>query len=754
MFDFQLGNDAYSNVKQESNTMNKILLLLLILSVSVTQAQTIRGMVADQNHEPLIGATVQELGTQNGIVTDVNGQFILKLSGRETQLVVSYSGFKADTLQADLSGMMHIMLRESSSELDEVIITASSTFMDNLESKHIEVITEAELTKAACCNLSESFETNASVDVSFTDAVSGAKTIRMLGLDGRYVQINRENVPNVRGLSGRYGLSYVPGTWVQSIDVGKGAGTVVNGYESMTGQINVELKKPENSEKLYLNSYANSFGRLELNANTAFNINEKLSSAILFHSNYFNNEIDKNEDGFMDLPKSKQVNIMNRYKYQGEKTVSQIGINLMRDEKAGGQLGFDFEDDFNTSPEYGFSNNTTRAEVFGKTGLLFPHKPYKGWGFIYSATYLDIDGGYGRNNYNGQETTLYGNVIFQNIIGNSFHQYKTGVSILYDDFKENYAGTDLNREEIVPGVYYEYTYSRSERFTLLLGARTDFHNLYGTYFTPRLHSRFQLSENTTIRAAIGRGYRTPNMIVENSNVLVSSRRFIVRENPEPEVSWNMGGSLVTSIPVGDKKISLVADYFYTTFENQLIYDMDQNSSQLNVYNLNGKSFGNSFQLEASYPLSDYLSAKAAYKLYDVKTTINGELREVPYNSRDRFFVNTSYSTKYDIWEVDATLNWFGSKRLPNTSDKPAEFQREETTADYFLLNAQVSRGFRWGNIYIGSENLLNFTQSNPIIDAENPFGNNFDASLVWAPIAGRMIYAGFRYKIKRNKMNN
>ncbi len=712
-------------------------------------SQTVRGMVADQNHQPLIGATILELGTQNGIVTDPNGRFTLKLSSRDSKLIVSYSGFLGDTIQADFSNMMHIMLKESTSELEEVVVQASSTFIDNLESKHVEVITEAELTKAACCNLSESFETNASVDVSFTDAVSGAKTIRMLGLDGSYVQINRENVPNVRGLSGRYGLSYVPGTWVQSIDVGKGAGSVVNGYESMTGQINVELKKPENSEKLYLNGYVNSFGRFEVNANHARDINDQWSTAVLLHSNYFNNEIDQNDDGFMDLPKSRQINVMNRYKFRGEKLVSQIGITVMRDEKAGGQLGFDFEDNFRSSPEYGFQNQTTRAEVFGKVGLLFPHKPYKGWGFIYSATYLDIDAGFGRDNYEGTEKTIYGNVIFQNIIGNSFHSYKTGASVLYDDFDEIYADSAFSRQEVVPGIYYEYTFSPGDQFTLLAGARTDFHSLYGTYFTPRVHSRFQFTENTTLRAAIGRGYRTPNAIVENSNILVSSRQLIIEEVPEPEVSWNMGGSLTTAVKIGDKKLNVIADYFYTRFENQLIYDMDRSSSQLRVYNLRGDSYAHSFQLEGNYQFSERLSAKAAYKFYDVKATINGELRAVPFNSRDRFFLNTSYATRFDKWEADATLQWFGSKRLPNTTDKPAEFQRETSSPDFFLLNAQISRGFRWGNIYLGSENLLGFTQDNPIIDAENPFDNNFDASIVWAPIAGRMIYAGFRYKIKR-----
>lgn len=730
--------------------MYKNLGLIVSLLITINAlGQTVRGKVETINHEALIGATVLEAGTQNGTTTDVAGMFELKLLSREAFLIISYSGFKTDTVKADLSKSTHIQLKENTEELDEVVVQASSTFMDNLESKHVEVITEAELTKAACCNLSESFETNASVDVSFTDAVSGAKTIRMLGLDGRYVQINRENVPNVRGLAGRYGLSYVPGTWVQSIDVGKGAGSVVNGFESMTGQINVELKKPETSEKLYLNGYVNSFGRLEVNANLARDINDQWSTGILLHSDYLNSEIDQNNDNFMDLPKTRQINVMNRYKYQGDKLVSQIGFTVMRDEKAGGQLGFDFGDDFRTSPQYGFMIETTRAEAFGKVGLLFHHKPYKGWGFIYSASYLDMSAGYGRDNYEGTEKTLYGNLIFQNIIGNSFHSYKAGASILYDNFDEVYVDSTFTRKEVIPGLYYEYTYKPSDKFTLLAGARTDFHNLYGTYFTPRLHARYQFSETTTLRGAIGRGYRTPNTIVENSNILVSSRRLVIEEAPEPEVSWNMGGSLTTALMINDKKLNLIFDYFHTRFENQLIYDMDQSSSELRVYNLNGDSYAHSFQLEGNYQFSDRLSAKAAYKFYDVRATINGELRDVPFNSRDRFFLNTSYATRFDKWEVDATVQWFGSKRLPNTTDKPVEFQRDSTTPDFFLVNAQVSRGFRWGSIYLGSENLLGFKQNDPIIDSENPFSNNFDASIVWAPIAGRMVYVGFRYKIKR-----
>ncbi|MEQ8715747.1 MAG: TonB-dependent receptor [Cyclobacteriaceae bacterium] len=727
----------------------KVLLLFTVFFAQQVVAQKISGMVADDQHQPLIGATIQELNTSNGTITDASGRFDLTLTRMNADVVISYTGYLPDTIQADSKSPMHIMLKENSQQLDEVVVQSSSTFFDAVESKHIEIITEAELTKAACCNLSESFETNASVDVSFTDAVSGAKTIRMLGLGGDYVQINRENIPHVRGLSGRFGMGFVPGTWIQSIDVGKGAGTVVNGYESMTGQINVELKKPENSEKLYLNSYVNSFGRAEVNLNHAWDINDHWSSALLLHSNYFASEIDQNDDGFFDLPKSRQINIMNRYKYRSSNLMSQIGIQVMRDEKAGGQVGFDFGDDLLSSPEYGFVNNTTRMEVFGKTGLLFQQKPYKGWGFIYSASHLDIDGGFGRNEYQGKETTLYGNVIFQNIIGSSFHQYKTGVSFLYDDFDEVFADSTFARQEVVPGVYYEYSYLPNDKFSLIAGGRTDFHNLYGTFVTPRLHTRYQFTDGFTVRAAAGRGYRVANVVVESSNALVSSRRLVVQEAPEPEVTWNIGGSMVADIKLGGKNLTLVGDYFYTTFENQIIYDMDQRSDQLSVYNLDGRSFAHSFQLEATYQLNEFFSLKSAYKYYDVQTTINGQLMQVPYTSRDRVFVNAAYATKYDRWKVDATLQWYGQKRLPNTSDKPVGLQRAGFSPDFFLLNAQVSRGYRWGSVYIGSENLLGFNQDDPIIDPVNPFGDNFDASIVWAPITGRMVYAGFRYKIKR-----
>ncbi|REE05546.1 TonB-dependent receptor plug domain-containing protein [Marinoscillum furvescens] len=724
--------------------MKNILFLFYILPLSLA-AQLITGTVQDNENEPLVGASVTIVGTTTGTTTDIHGQFELNASP-EDSLQISFVGFQTKVLAVANRQKLDIQLQPDT-ELEAVTVESSATFIDELQPIHSEVITEKELLKAACCNLSESFETNASVDVSFTDAVTGTKMIRMLGLDGKYTLINRENMPLVRGLTSRAGLNLVPGTWIQSIDVGKGAGSVVNGFESMTGQINLEYKKPETAEKLYLNAYANSFGRTELNANATVQLNDKWSTGILAHTDYFAADRDKNNDGFMDLPKARQINVLNRYKYMGDRVRSQIGLHVLKDQKAGGQLGFDFGDDTSTSDLYGYSSETTRAELFGKFGLLFPEAPYKGWGLLYSLSYQKQTSGFGRRSYIGEEKTLYTNLIHQNILGNSFHQYKLGGSLLVDLYDEQFADSLFARNEIVPGGFFEYTYLPNDQFTLVLGSRLDFHNLYGIYHSPRIHTKYAFGKGTTLRAAAGKGYRTSNIIPENNQTLVSSRRLVVEESLQPEESWNLGGSLVQEVTIGSKRLNLTADYFYTIFENQVITDMDQNPQEVRFYNLDGKSYASSLQLEADYKVTPRLSTKAAYKLYDVKATINDQLQPLPFVAKNRFFWNWSYSSKYDIWQADLTLQWYGKKRLPDTSEKPEAFQQQDYAPDFTNINAQVSRAFRWGNVYIGSENLLDFRQDNPIIDPENPFGENFDGSLVWGPVAGRVIYFGVRYKI-------
>lgn len=733
---------------------SKILVILLAVQagVSVYGQASIRGIVTDIGDEALIGATVQLKGQKQGTVTDAAGRFFLTANAGDT-LVVSYIGYQSDTVPVIVSALMHIRLKENQNELGEVRVKGSSTFIDDRTPMHVEVITENELMKAACCNLSESFETNASVDVSYSDAVTGTKVVRMLGLDGKYVSIGRENMPYVRGLNTRSGLGFIPGTWIQSIDVGKGAGSVVNGYESMTGQINVELKKPENSESLYLNAYSNSFGRYEMNANAAVHLSDNWSTALLLHYNAFTQDMDKNGDGFMDLPKSRQVNVLNRYKWTGDRIHGQIGFNVMKDATAGGQVGFDLGENALVSPIYGYANEVVRGEIFGKLGILYPEAPYKGWGVLYSFSYQRQESAFGHRSYTGENRTLYTNFIHQNIFGTSFHQYKMGGGVLIDTYDEslNDSLNDsiYNRSEVVPGAFFEYTYMPASHLTLVIGDRLDFNGLYGIYHTPRIHVKYQAhDEGVALRLAAGKGYRTANVVTENSQFLVSNRQLMVVRPLEPEESWNFGGSVIQESQFLGRDFTFLADYFYTIFRNQVIADVDTDPSLLLFYNLDGKSYAHSVQAEAALDLTEHIVGRVAYKYYDVKTTIGGRLRPLPFISRQRVFANLAYASHYDIWKLDLTAQWYGAQRLPDTSEKEPDFQRGKSTPDFVVINTQVSREFRWGQVYLGAENLLDFRQSNPIIDPENPFGNNFDASFAWAPIAGRMVYLGVRFKVK------
>lgn len=736
----------------------KILFILfsgLMVSNAAFSQGNVTGKIKNNSSEPLIGATVQILGKSNGAVSQVDGSFHLHEVSASDRLIFSYLGYVPDTLAPVFGQAMEVTLFETDESLETVTVKArSESVVDEAPFLNI-LITEAELQKAACCNLSESFETNASVDVSYADAVTGTKMIQMMGQDGRYVLISREGIPNIRGLNSRLGLTFVPGTWIQSIDVGKGAGSVINGYESMTGQINVALFAPESMDKWYFNAYLNSFGRLELNTNVKLPISEKWSSAMLFHASQQFLEMDNNSDGFMDMPKTRQLNFLNRWKYEGDQLMAQIGINVFQSESAGGQMGFGFDDDLLTSPLYGYEMDTRKAELFGKIGMIYPSKPTQSWGFQYSMSFQDFSGGAGRRIYEGQEKTIYGSFIYQNVLGNSFHQYKTGVSFLLDDFDESFGSNQagsldsaFQRTEVVPGAFFEYNYIPNDDFTLVAGMRTDFHNQFGTYFTPRVHARWAFTPSMTLRGSVGKGYRTPNALMENSMVWVSSRAIQYQATLQPEISWNTGISLAGSWMLREKPLSVVADYFYTQFESQLVYDQDISTDLLVIDNLQGDSFSKSFQLEASYPFSERIEAKAAYKNYQNKMTTDGILQQVPYQSQDRFFLNMAYATRYDKWKADLTVNWNGPQRLPDTSDNSAEFRLDAESPDFFLVNTQISRGFRWGSVYLGGENILNFRQENPIVDPQNPFGENFDASMTWGPIAGRMLYAGFRLKIK------
>ena len=736
---------------------NHFYILLLLLCFHSSKAQQITGKVAGKNDkgstDVLTGASVYYQSTTIGTFTDSVGSF--KIASPETlpaKLIISLVGYISDTITIDKTEQKELkIVLKNMLTLKEVNVVAKqgSTLYSSVNLINTEVIGGKELLKAACCNLSESFTTNASVDVAFTDAVSGAKKIQMLGLDGVYTQILSENMPLLRGLSAAYGLNYIPGTWIEKIMVTKGTGSVVNGYESISGQINLEFLKPETiKNRFYVNVYASDKGRSEVNLHFNKKYNAKWSTLLFTSVSDMSHKQDRNNDSFLDMPLTRQYNIFNRWDYKsGKKLTAQFGIKALMENRRGGQSNFNYSTDYKTNRSYGIGINTNSMDYFSKTGYLF-EKPGRSIGLQTSGKWQMQDMYFGLRRYNGEERYFYSNLIFADILKTTDHKYKLGLNYIYDNYNEKFNDSTFKRTEEVPGVFGEYTYTHAENFSLVAGIRADNHNLYGLQYTPRLHIRINPTKSTTLRLSGGRGFRTSNIFVENQSVFASSRVIEIKETFKPEIAWNYGVTLNQKFKIMDNEAFVNFDFFRTDFINQIIMDLDQHVNKVVFYNLNGKSYSNSFQADFGFePIRD-LSVKLAYKWYEVKTTYNYELLDKPFIPKHRIMANLSYSTYREIWKFDFTTNWFGQCRLPSTVLSPVEYQLPKESNDYFLLQAQITKKFKLFELYLGCENILDYVQRNPIVAADNPFGPNFDASMVYAPLEGRTIYFGIRLSIK------
>lgn len=726
--------------------------------VKFVSAQHTMGKIFGTNDkgakEALPGANVHWQGTTIGSSADADGMFqIPNPESVPAKLIVSMMGFVSDTITVKKQDRMDLQIvLKNTIELKEVNIEThqSSTQFSSFKPINTEIIGSKELLKAACCNLSESFSTNASVDVAFTDAVSGAKKIQMLGLDGIYTQILSENMPMLRGLSAAYGLNYIPGTWIDNILVTKGTGSVVNGYESISGQINLEFLKPQDQKKrFFINLYGNEKGRMEANIHFAKKFNTKWTTLLFTHASQMQVKQDLNHDSFLDMPLTRQYNIFNRWDYHNQKNFEQqFGIKALYETRQGGQTNFNYATDFGTTNAYGIGINTKALEYFTKTGFMFPSTPLKSIGIQTSGKWQQQDMYFGLRQYNGEQKNFYLNAIYANIINNTNHKYKLGASYMLDDYSEKYNDSAFARKESVPGVFGEYTYTHPDNFSLVAGFRADYHNLYGMQYTPRLHLRYNATKSTTLRLSGGRGFRTANIFVENQSVFASSRQVVIKEKLKPEIAWNYGVSANQKFKLFNNEAFVNVDFFRTDFQNQVIVDLDQNVNKIVFYNLDGKSYSNSLQVDFGFTPLKMFDVKMAYKWYDVKTTYNSELLDKPFVPKHRVMLNMAYSTYMDIWKFDFTTNWLGQSRIPNTLLSPVQYQLPTHSNDYFLMNAQITKKFRKFDVYLGCENILNYMQKNPIIAADKPFGNNFDASMIYAPVDGRIIYTGFRMSIK------
>lgn len=746
--------------------------------VTTTMAQSIKGRVVEENggkKVSLPGANVVWEGTTEGVVTDENGRFELKWHN-VGKLVVSFIGFQTVVVPVSASDKEIEILLESGEVLDEVkVMTRGNTTIMSTRGPIIEqVITGEELCKAACCNLGESFTTNASVDVAYADAVTGAKQIQLLGLTGKYVQMMTENMPNFRGISSLYGLNYVPGPWMSAISVSKGAGSVINGYEAIAGQISVDYKKPTTSEKVFVNGYGSSEGMIEFNANTGIILNDKWSTALLVHGDWLTVDHDSNHDGFLDMPEKKQYNLMNRWQYKTDKWNLQFGGKFLDEKRLGGQKGFkrSMRGEYGVDKLYGIGIDSRRYEGFLKLGYLMPQYENTSMAWIVNYTDHNQDSYYGARDYQARQQTVFANYIFQSIFGNNENQkYSAGVTFNFDRFDESFNDfvflalkptkrADFVRSERVIGAFFQYTGAFWEKLTVMAGLRYDYHNLFGGFVTPRLHLAYAPDDFTMLKFSAGHGARTANILADNSYLLASTNSVYVNnkllvEHPEEldrldmEQAWNFGVQLNRKFILFGRMLNINLDYYRTDFTNQVVVDNETEAGKVNFYNLDGDSYSNCYQVEVKYELIPRLDVTGAYRYNDVKSTIGGELKRAALQSKFKGLLNLSYYTNMKKWQFDFTAQFNGPGRIPLNPAIPSDRQNDEFDT-FTVMNAQVTKFFRKWSIYVGCENLGDFTQSNPILGADNPWSSGFDSSKIWGPVHGRKFYVGVRFAIDRD----
>jgi outer membrane receptor for ferrienterochelin and colicin len=745
-----------------------IIILIVIFSIIINaNAAEIKGKVFGKDEKgkliPLPAANIQILGSSKGTLTNNEGVFELSIDN-SNKIIISYVGYKKDTLliQPSKNNYEVVLSQELTLKTIEVTDQKPEGMIDRSNAAKTEIITSKGLLKAACCNLSESFQTNPSVDVTFTDAVTGAKQIQLLGLAQRYTQLLVEKVPNLQGFASAFGLNYIPGPWMNSISISKGAASVTTGYESISGQINVDYREPQLADNFYLNLYANDMQRFESSIVTKYQLTQNLYSASFLHGNIFNKNIDINKDGFADIPKGDQFSILQRFNYDGETYKSKTIFQALYDNRKAGQI--DYLDGSNPQ-DWGTNIKVNRYFFSTKNGFVFPSEKYKSLGTILSFTNHNQISKFGNRIYNAEQNNLFANIIWQSSFDTpashhetesgyespeeieaekSKHNYVVGISYNYNNYLQTLSDQNLNSYESVPGVFFEYTYAGIHNLTATAGIRADFNNLYGTLITPRMHLMYKFDDFNTIRASIGKGYHNPLPIAENQNILSSSRQIFFDEKIGIEEAWNYGLNSTSELNLFGLYATLNIEYYRTDFINQTIVDMDYQPGEVHFYNLKGKSYSNSFQIDLNIEFTKNLKIITAYRLNDVWLTITDKLQQKPLISPSKYFLNIAYSTENNGWSFDFTTDYNGSGRIPETYKNPEQYRLGSTFPAFVLLHGQITKRISNVEIYLGGENLTDYKQTNPIIAANDPFGKYFDSSMIWGPIDGRKIYLGAR----------
>ena len=767
-----------------------ISILFAALCTLGASAQDITGRVLDAAGNPLPGASVYWADTNVGEAADMNGNFrILRVKGYD-KLVGSFLGYTNDTITTDKT------TTEAIFNLIEGVAVESVVVEGNLRGNYIshegilknENISFAGLCKMACCNLAESFENSASVTVGYSDAISGARQIKMLGLAGTYTQILDENRAIMRGLSAPYGLGYTPGMWLNSIQVSKGISSVTAGHEAVTGQINLEHRKPTDEERFFLNLYLDNELKPEINLSTALPVtkDKRLSTVILAHASADTHNFDHNGDGYRDLPMARQFNIANRWLYQGENGIQvRWGAKYVNDHRVGGQIGFKesmkedkdgkaWYDWWREENLYGSVVANQEANAYFKMGkpvgaAVFDKEESSEMrsnvAMIVDYDYFTEDAIFGADKgYLGGQHMANLNLMYTHYFTYN-SSLATGITASSRWVKEELtdrlwgdsnALRNFDRNESEIGAYAEYTYNIKEKFSVVAGLRYDYNAYFRKHLvTPRGHIKWNITPTTVIRGSAGLGYRPTDIITDNIGIMATGRRIVFdtpfgRDFDRMESALTAGGSLAQTIStVNYRDMTISFDYFRTELFHSVIVDQERDAENIYIYTTDGKSYTNTYQADLSWTPAERLDIFATFRYTDSKYTITRadgteQLVERPLVSRFKTLLNVQYATRMRKWTFDVTAQLNGKSRIPTQT---GNIEDSTLSPIYPMFFAQVTRKIKMWDIYLGCENIAGFRQENPILGAENPYSPAFNSSCVWGPLMGRKIYIGVRFNL-------
>lgn len=746
--------------------MKKILALLVMLaSFGSLHSQEInnevRGVVygvTGNIKEPLEGAVLKWIGTRKGTISEKDGKFSLESDKiTDKRLVVIFVGYKTDTVAVGDKNFVEIDIQNNASTKTIVVEgQINSSFIENNLNK-TEVITSAELKKDACCDLSGCFGKNASVDVTVTDILTNTKELKVLGLEGSYTQVLVDNMPIMSGLVTKFGVTSIPGTLISRINISKGSNSVIQGYESISGIMNVMLKDYSTSEKVMMNGYLNSALEPQFNLNASAKL-KKWNTLFAFQTVQESRKVDDNNDGFLDVPLTKRYMFYNKWKLGSQedsgRTNVLVGLKYLDERRTGGQKNFDYKTDLGSASVYGQTVNLHNGDAYARFSQVVNNesqiKVYLNGGFFNQTSY------YGTTLYEGKQRNFNINALYEFPVFE--HSYlRIGSSYKYENINEDisflsastktYSG-NYEKNESVPGVYTEGTFDFDNlNLSFIGGLRVDFHNEHGTIPTERFLVRYQAGRNTTIRASFGTGFRTVNPFSEYPSFLGSGKDIKGVRNVQPEKTINYGIDVLQNFVLGGFSGNVNLDFYKTVFRNKVIAECDAMPYMYMFTNFSDAG-SNVFQVESSVNFLQQLDLKLAYKYIDLYYYKNGQRLEQPFNSKHRVLAGLTYTYPGNSWIINLTMQWFGKQSVPSTAKYPVQYQVPAESDSYAMMNIQFTKNFKIIEFYTGIENVLNYTQPNPIISADNPFGKNFETGYVWGPTRGRDFYVGIRYLIK------